>query len=278
MGVAFHIVLFVVTLTLYGWYWAYQAQKKMKQETGEGLGGVLGLVVWVLLNPVSAFVIPSEVGGLYRKAGREAPVRGLTGLWLFPFGLLIVPAIVWFVKVQRALDRAKVSGPQADRRLRGRAREDADRALGPVGDRAREAGVRRAPARRPRARRRRRRSCGSEPPTRGRSRASRRPAARTTCSPRASVPGSTARFRSSSTSTATRTLRSGCTTASGTSRASRRPASRSSTTRRRWRIVFVTPDSAPQDEETDAARRPPAERRRAGGDGGQRRRRLRRPA
>ena len=36
-------------------------------------------------------------------------------------------------------------------------------------------------------------------------------------------------------------------------------------------IVFVTPDSAPQDEETGAARRPAARRRRARGDRGQRR-------
>jgi hypothetical protein len=32
-------------------------------------------------------------------------VTGWTGLWLFPFGILIIPAIVWFVKVQGALNR-----------------------------------------------------------------------------------------------------------------------------------------------------------------------------
>jgi hypothetical protein len=77
----------------------------MKQQTGEGLGGVLGLVIWILISPVSAFVIPSEVGHMYAKDGKTPPVSGWTGLWLFPFGFLLVPAIVWFVKVQGALNR-----------------------------------------------------------------------------------------------------------------------------------------------------------------------------
>jgi uncharacterized membrane protein YdfJ with MMPL/SSD domain len=104
-GIARHIVLGVVTLGFYWWYWAYKTMSEMKQRTGEGLGGVLGLVLWVLVNPVMAFVLPSEVGRMYEREGKEAPVRGWTGLWLFPFGVLIVPAIVWFAKVQGALNR-----------------------------------------------------------------------------------------------------------------------------------------------------------------------------
>jgi hypothetical protein len=104
-GIGFGILLFIVTLTIYGWYWAYKTQEEMKQHTGDGLGGVLGLVIWILINPVSAFVIPSEVGKMYAKSGRVSPVSGWTGLWLFPFGALVIPAIVWFVKVQGALNR-----------------------------------------------------------------------------------------------------------------------------------------------------------------------------
>ena len=104
-GIGFGILLFIVTLGFYGWYWAFKTQEEMKQHTGDGLGGVLGLVIWILLAPVSAFVIPSEVGNMYRKDGQEPPVNGWTGLWLFPFGFLIVTAIVWFVKTQGALNR-----------------------------------------------------------------------------------------------------------------------------------------------------------------------------
>ena len=103
-GVGFGILLFIVTFGLYGWYWAYKTQEEMRQRTGEGLGGVVGLVIWILISPVSAFVIPSEIGKMYAKDGREPPVTGWTGLWLFPFGFLIVTAILWFVKVQGALN------------------------------------------------------------------------------------------------------------------------------------------------------------------------------
>jgi hypothetical protein len=104
-GIGFGILLFLVTLGLYGWYWAFKTHEEMKQHTGEGLGGVLGLVIWILINPVSAFVIPSELGNMYKKDGQQPPVTGWTGLWLFPAGILIVPAIVWFAKVQGALNR-----------------------------------------------------------------------------------------------------------------------------------------------------------------------------
>ena len=104
-GIGFGILLFIVTLGFYGWYWAFKTQEEMKQHTGDGIGGVIGLVIWILIAAVSAFVIPSEVGNMYRKDGREPPVNGWTGLWLFPFGFLIVTAIVWFVKTQGALNR-----------------------------------------------------------------------------------------------------------------------------------------------------------------------------
>ena len=103
-GIGFGILMFIVTLGFYSWYWAFKTHEEIKQHSGEGVGGVIGLVIWILLNVVSAFVIPSEVGKMYRKAGQEPPVTGWTGLWLFPGLILIVPAIVWFVKVQRALN------------------------------------------------------------------------------------------------------------------------------------------------------------------------------
>ena len=103
-GIGFGILLFIVTVSLSGWYWAFKTQEEMKQHTGDGLGGVLGLVIWILIGAVSAFVIPSEVGKMYQGDGREPPVTGWTGLWLFPFGFLVIPAIVWFVKVQGSLN------------------------------------------------------------------------------------------------------------------------------------------------------------------------------
>src|SRR5262245_23685809 len=70
-GIGFGILLFIVTFGFYSWYWVYKTQEEMKQHTGDGLGGVLGLVVWILVSFVSAFVIPSEIGAMYRKDGQE---------------------------------------------------------------------------------------------------------------------------------------------------------------------------------------------------------------
>jgi Domain of unknown function (DUF4234) len=104
-GVGFGILMYIVTLGIYSFYWVFKTQEEMREHTGQGLGGVLGLVVWLLINPVTAFVIPSEIGKMYKKDGREPPFTGWTGLWLFPGAILLVPAIIWFVKVQRALNR-----------------------------------------------------------------------------------------------------------------------------------------------------------------------------
>jgi len=104
-GIGFGIIMFIITLTFYGWYWAFKTHEEIKQHTREGLGGVLGLVIWIVVGFVSAFVIPSEVGKMYRKDGREPPVTGWTGLWLVPGAILVIPAIVWFAKVQGALNR-----------------------------------------------------------------------------------------------------------------------------------------------------------------------------
>ena len=112
-GIGFGILVFIVTLGLYGWYWAYKTQEELKLRTGDGLGGVLGLVIWILISPVSAFVIPSEIGKMVARDGKTPTVSGWTGLWLFPFGILLIPAIVWFVKVQGALNTAWDQGAPA---------------------------------------------------------------------------------------------------------------------------------------------------------------------
>ena len=104
-GIGFGILLFIVTFGFYSWYWVFKTQEEVKNHSGQGLGGVLGLVVWILISAVSAFVIPAEIGKMYAQDGRESPISGWTGLWLFPFGIFLVPAIVWFVKIQGALNR-----------------------------------------------------------------------------------------------------------------------------------------------------------------------------
>lgn len=97
------VIFWIITLGIYGLFWTYQVFKELKDRTGNGLGGVLGLVILILLAPVIWFVLPAEIGDLYARAGKEKPVRGVTGFWnLIPF----VGFIIWVVKVQGALNRA----------------------------------------------------------------------------------------------------------------------------------------------------------------------------
>jgi hypothetical protein len=117
-GIGFGILMYIITFGFYSLYWVYKTAEEMKQHTREGLGGVLGLVVWILISAVMGFVIPSEIGNMYRKDGQDPPMSGWTGLWYFPGIFLIIPAIVWFVKVQGALSqywegKAATTGGQA---------------------------------------------------------------------------------------------------------------------------------------------------------------------
>ncbi|MGZ4415740.1 MAG: DUF4234 domain-containing protein [Gaiellaceae bacterium] len=111
-GIFFVIVISIITFGIYHLYWTYKTFEEMKQRTGQGLGGVLGLVIAIVIGIVNAFVIPSEVGHMYQGEGENAPMTGWTGLWLL---LPIVGWFVWIVKVQGALNRYWEShtGPSA---------------------------------------------------------------------------------------------------------------------------------------------------------------------
>jgi hypothetical protein len=101
-GIGFCILLAIVTLGIYTLYWVFKTQEEVKNHSGQGVGGVLGLVIYIVVSPITWFLVPSEVGKMYRQDGREAPFTGWTGLWLL---LPIVGAFVWFIKVQGALNR-----------------------------------------------------------------------------------------------------------------------------------------------------------------------------
>lgn len=101
-GIGFAILITIVTLGIYSLYWVFKTQDEVKEHSGIGVGGVLGLVIFIVVSPITWFLIPSEVGKMYAADGRVAPFTGWTGLWLL---LPIVGAFVWFIKVQGALNR-----------------------------------------------------------------------------------------------------------------------------------------------------------------------------
>jgi hypothetical protein len=96
------ILLSLITLGIYGLYWQYASFKELRAYAGEGIGGGLGLLFAILIGIVNVFLLPSEVGHLYGREGREAPVTGITGFWVF---LPLIGWIIWVVKVQGRLNQ-----------------------------------------------------------------------------------------------------------------------------------------------------------------------------
>ncbi len=104
-GVLFVILISLITLGIYYLYWVYKTQEEVKDHSGQGIGGVLGLVIALVVGVVTPFVIPSEIGKMYAQDGQQSPVNGWTGLWATLGVLILIGPFVWFVKVQRALNR-----------------------------------------------------------------------------------------------------------------------------------------------------------------------------
>ncbi len=98
------ILLFLVTLGIYGWYYFFKTHEEMKQHSGDGLGGPVALILAIFVGFVLPYTMGNEVGNLYKRAGRQAPVSAATGLWYFPGMLIIVGPIIWYVKTNGALN------------------------------------------------------------------------------------------------------------------------------------------------------------------------------
>jgi hypothetical protein len=98
------MLLFVVTLGIYGLVWWYLVHDEMQRHSGQGIGGLVALLLAVFVSPAAAFFTSDEVGKLYERTGRRAPVSALTGLWYFPGMFLVVLPIVWFVQTNGALN------------------------------------------------------------------------------------------------------------------------------------------------------------------------------
>jgi hypothetical protein len=95
------ILLTIITFGIFGAIWTYRTSEDLKRYNGDGLGGVLGVVIYIVLGVVLMFTIPNEVKTAYQRDGRPSPVSAIWGLW---FLLPIIGQIIWYVKVQGALN------------------------------------------------------------------------------------------------------------------------------------------------------------------------------
>ena len=90
------MLLFFVTLGIYGLVWYYLTHDEMKRHTGNGIGGGVALVIALFAGIVSPFLTSHEVGQLYRRRGQQEPVTAATALWYFPGVLLLVLPMAGF--------------------------------------------------------------------------------------------------------------------------------------------------------------------------------------
>jgi Domain of unknown function (DUF4234) len=102
-SIGLSILWAILTLGIYTIIWTYKTQEEVKRYSGNGVGGVIGMVIYILISPVTFFLVPSEVRYMYEDLdGQRSPVRGIYGLW---FVLPLIGHIIWFVQVQGALNR-----------------------------------------------------------------------------------------------------------------------------------------------------------------------------
>jgi hypothetical protein len=102
-SIGLSILWAILTLGIYTFVWVYKTHNEIKRYSGNGVGGVVGLVIFIVVSPVTYFVIPSEVRYMYEELdGQQSPVRGIHGLW---FILPLIGSLIWFIKVQGALNR-----------------------------------------------------------------------------------------------------------------------------------------------------------------------------
>jgi hypothetical protein len=80
-GTGLVIFLTIVTLGIWGALWTYRTSEDLKRYNGDGLGGVLGVVIYLLLSIVLMFTIPNEIDKMYQRDGRQSPVSAVWGLW-----------------------------------------------------------------------------------------------------------------------------------------------------------------------------------------------------
>lgn len=96
--IGLQILVSIVTFGIYGIYWAYISHEEVKQYSSEGVGGVLGAVIYFFAGIITLFLLPIEIKKMYEQDGRTSPVSAVTAFWVLLFG------IPWYVKCQAALN------------------------------------------------------------------------------------------------------------------------------------------------------------------------------
>ena len=72
-GTGLVILLMIVTLGIWGIFWSYRTNEDLKRYNGDGLGGVLAIVIYLLLSIILMFTIPNEIEKMYQRERTQEP-------------------------------------------------------------------------------------------------------------------------------------------------------------------------------------------------------------
>lgn len=93
------VLLSIVTLGIYSLWWYYRNFEDMKQHSGEGIGGGVGLLLAIFCGIIAVFILPAEVGNLYGREGKEKPCSAVTAFWN------LIPLAGWIIYVYKVQNR-----------------------------------------------------------------------------------------------------------------------------------------------------------------------------
>lgn len=95
------ILLSIVTLGIWTLVWSYQNGDELQRNSGRGVGGIGYLLITLFISPVTMFLMANEVEQRYRERRWEPPITTIWGLW---FLLPLIGNIIWYLRIQRALN------------------------------------------------------------------------------------------------------------------------------------------------------------------------------
>jgi hypothetical protein len=100
-SVGLTILVAIVTFGLWTVLWSYWNGEELRDYRRNGLGGVGYLLLTFFIYPVTMFLMANEVERLYVEAGKRPQITSLWGLW---FLLPLIGNIIWYVRIQHAIN------------------------------------------------------------------------------------------------------------------------------------------------------------------------------
>ncbi|MGI9623240.1 MAG: DUF4234 domain-containing protein [Acidimicrobiales bacterium] len=95
------ILVSIVTFGIWTLVWSYWNGEELKGYRNDGLGGIVFLIFTFFFFPITMFVMANEVEQMYKEEGEDPLITTLWGLW---FLLPVIGQIIWYVRIQRAIN------------------------------------------------------------------------------------------------------------------------------------------------------------------------------